>query len=176
MQVLADLEFFGEQQLNLNSLKIGTDSTNYLEINSQGELRLEGNSSVWDDLLQPATTGRQGANVKPDFNYDDITVDFPRNDINEILYFNIQMPHEWKEGSTIFPHVHFLQNQNNNPTFKINYRWAKLTESFPAWATYTIANLVFPYTSGTVHQIVYGNNGIPGTGKGLSSILQVKLY
>jgi hypothetical protein len=176
IRVLTDIEFDGDEQINLNSLKVGPDATNYLEINSQGELRLEGTASVWDDLLQPATSGKKGANDKPDFNYTEMTVDFPQNDTTEILYFNIQLPHTWKEGSFVFPHVHFLQNQTNVPTFKIDHRWAGLGESFSNWETYTMSTLVFPYTSGTVHQIVYGNPGISGAGKGLSSMLQIKLY
>lgn len=175
IKVLSDIIFDGPETLSPNSIFIG-DLTNNLEITPSSVFKLNGTATVWDDLLQSATSGKQGSNYKPEFDYTDLAALFPQNNATEMLYYNIQFPHYWKEGSVIYPHVHFLQNQNVNPTFKIDYRWLQLGEAIPSWNTYIMATTVATYTSGTISQIVYGNAGISGAGKTISSILQVKLY
>jgi len=175
IKVLTDIIFDGEENFSPGSLSIG-DPVNNIEITSGSKFKLNGDASVWDDLLQPATSGKKGPNDKPDFDYTDLVALFPQNDATEALYYNIQLPHYWKEGSTIYPHVHFLQNQNISPTFKMYYRWIQLGETPPSWNTYIMQTTVETYTSGTISQIVHGSVGVSGVGKTISSILQITLY
>ena len=142
-----------------------------------GTVLLGGEATAWDDVVQPLVTAKQGQVDKPAWNATEGGFDFPQNDPTHILYLNVQMPHQRKADSAIRPHVHWHQAANQNPVFKMDYRWTDLaSEVAGAWQTYTMGHLVFPYTSGTMHQILEGAEPLDGTGKGISSMLQVKLY
>ncbi len=138
---------------------------------------LADDATVWDDLVTPLTTSRQGALSKPDFDYTNCGYLFPQNDTTEILYLNVQLPHRWKLGSGIWPHVHWHQAANQTPVFAIDYRWVNIGEAVSgSWSTYTMGTLISAYVSGTIHQINAGTAILAGTGKTMSSILQIKLY
>lgn len=140
----ADLEIGG--MVKSSSLHAG--NTNSVNIDENGEVSLAGTATVWDDLVTPATSGKRGANDKPDFDYDQLAVCFPQNDPLEYLHFNIQLTHDWKIGSMIYPHVHILQNQNQIPVFKMSYRWLTTGTEVPAWSVYTMDQLKETYTGG----------------------------
>jgi hypothetical protein len=170
-----------EHWLNENDViapggKFGT-SVNYSEFEDDGTLVFKGDATVWDDLRFPATRIRQGATLKPDFDTTNIGLLFPQNDATEIAYIIAQMPHSWKLGSTIYPHIHWVQDGATVPTFKMDYRWynngADPTGSF---TTVTFDTELYSYTSGSILQITYIDGGISGSGKTLSSLLDIKLY
>jgi hypothetical protein len=172
MNLLNDLHIIGA--FNKEKLKIGDELDNVI---IKDTVRLNGAFTDWDDFVCEATSGRQGANLKPEYNYETGTLEFPENDQTHIAYYNIQLPHRWKEETTIFPHIHFIQNQNQTPSFTLEYKWITIGEIVPTtWSSIILGNSVKSYSSGLMHQILTNNNGINGTGKGLSSILQCKLY
>lgn len=130
----------------------------------------------WDDLQFELTPTRVGSNSKPDFDFTNIGLLFPRNDPSEIVYITVQFPHAWKEGSDIHPHVHCRQQFNLQAVFKMDYIWYNLGEAIPAvWTTLTMNTYSTAYTSGTISQIISGPT-ISGAGKTISSILKLKLY
>jgi hypothetical protein len=142
-----------------------------------GTVLLGGEATAWDDLLMPLVQGKQGQTDKPAWDATNLGYLFPQNDATQIIYLNCQIPHRWKVGSVIYPHVHFDQSVNATPVFKIDYKWSSIGAAVPAgWTTYTMDTLVKPYTSGTIHNIVNNATGIDGTGNGISSMLQMKLY
>lgn len=130
----------------------------------------------YDDLLGPITSSRVGANNKPDFDATNVGYLFPQNDTGEVLYMVFQMPHAWKEESTVYPHVHFLQTGSSMPVFKISYAWHSIGGTVPAFATLTMSTAAVSYTSGSIHQIATNTSGISGSGKTISSLLLCKLY
>jgi hypothetical protein len=146
-----------------------------------GTLLLDGAATAWDDLVIPLVQGKQGMIDKPAWDATECGYLFPQNDPSEFLFLNAQLPHRWAlgtgDGSTIYPHVHWHQARNETPVFKMDYRWIGIGDAVPAgWQTYTMGALVKTYTSGTMHQISHNATGIDGAGKGMSSILQIKLY
>ena len=142
-----------------------------------GTILLGGDATAFDDLLMPLVQGKQGALDKPAWDATNLGYLFPQNDATQMLYLNCQIPHRYKVGSTVFPHVHWDQSADQAPVFKIDYRWYSIGAERPAgWTTYTMDQLAVPYTSGTIHQISKGAAGIAGTGKGISSMLIMKLY
>lgn len=158
-------------------LSVGVFDDNKFKVSEYGEVRLTGKATVWDDVLVPLTQTKIGANGKPDFDETNIGYLFPQNDATEILYVIAQMPHKWKEGSTIYPHVHWQQAADANVTWKIDYKWFNIGAAVPAgFTTLALDQLTQTYTSGSIHQLSASANGIAGTGKLLSSILLVKLY
>jgi hypothetical protein len=137
---------------------------------------LAGTATVWDDLVMPLLAGKQGQTDKPVWDATNGGYLYPQNDTSHILYLNAQLPHRWKFGSAVFPHLHWHQAVNQTPVFKMDYRWSEIGGAVPAgWTTYTMSSKVATYTSGTIHQISYGA-ALSGTGYTMSSILQIKLY
>ena len=154
-------------------------ATDYLAVADDGTLTLNGAATAWDDLLVELRESVTGQTLKPDWDATNFGLLFPQNNATEYVSFNFQLPHRWKEGSAVYPHVHFLQNQNASPTFKMDYRWVNIGETVPAFTTgYTFGTLVGAQTwsSGLLHRIAHNPAGIPATGKTFSSLLQVKLY
>lgn len=134
-------------------------------------------NSRWDDYNVPLIIGKPTAGGKPDYDYSNCGYLFPQNDKTEILIVRAQMPHRYKEGTDIFPHVHWRQTANKQATFKLDYKWYNNGEVEPAdWTTYTMGTYAYTYVAGTLAQINYNANGISGVGKKISSILLCKLY
>lgn len=134
-----------------------------------------GNSS-WTDMVFEMFPTRKGANEKPDWDSTNIGFLFPQNDATEKLWVVAQMPHQWKVGSTIYPHVHVRQARDEQATFKIDYQWYDIGDTIPSAATYTMNTYAITYSSGTIAQLIKGSGGISGAGLGISSILKIVLY
>ena len=109
----------------------------------------------WDDLRFPATQTRRGSNNLPNFDYDNIGLLFPQNDTTERIFILAQFPHTMVLGSNIFPHIHYVQDTVELPTFKMEYRWYKNNDSVPSeWVTVSTVDAVFDYESGDLTQMV----------------------
>lgn len=153
------------------------ESTGRIGISERGSLTMEGQATVFDDLVVPLTQTQKGANDKPDFDETNVGFLFPKNDVSEKLYFIVQLPHAYKEGSTIFPHVHWKQEANDNVTWKMDYKWFNVRDAVPVgWTTITIDTPISTYVSGSIHQISHLPGGVEGAGKSISSIILSKLY
>jgi len=150
------------------------DANSYLQISNQGKLGLTGNATAWEDLRFPATQLRQGALSKPDFDYTNVGLLFDPA-TTETIYAIAQMPHTWKLGSTIKPHIHWspTSTDTGNVYWRLEYKWTNInaTES-GTWTTLNIQDAA----DGTVgkHQII-GLGDMDGTGKTLSSAITMKL-
>ncbi len=141
-------------------------------------LRLSDTS--WDDLKFPASADRLDvAATRYSYDYAELGISFNANARypNEVVGHIVQMPHHWKEGSSIQPHVHWVQSQAAVPNWLIEYRPYGNGDSVPASFTQAIANApVFTYPgSGSILQISTFPN-IAMTGLLLSSFIDVKIY
>lgn len=165
------------------------DSTNYASMSSAG-LRLEGTSTAWDDLMIPGTSVKTTGNSPPDMagefvgdNTMDIYV-FDGFNTMEQVFFTIQMPHCWKQGSTIYPHVHFVPTSTNTGDtaervvrFSLEYTWANINDTFGSTAILNLDSDPFvPNTNRWKHLLAKNASGIDGTGKTLSSMLVCRLF
>lgn len=131
----------------------------------------------FDDLFFPLASSKKGVNDKPDFDYTNNGLLFPQNDTSEYVLITCQLPHRWKEGSTIYPHLHYTQTQALQPVFRMEYRWTNIGDAVSgSWANYDMNTNAMPYVSGSIHQILKNTSGIAGTGKTISSLLELKLY
>lgn len=108
----------------------------------------------WDDMRFPAAainTVGPGGNADFDPNTGLLTFD---ENIIEYVTFQVQMPHNWVSGTELKPHVHWLQAAGGLPYWKLDYRIAAPGASWPgSWTTIGATSNVFPYSSGTIHQI-----------------------
>lgn len=169
-------KYFNLDSLDTDSIHIG-GKVNYVTADSVNGIVMHGVSTQYTDLVfQASTLKTVGQNDKPDFIPANVTLSFPE-DTTEMVGIIVQMPHGWKQGTTIYPHVHWRQAANNAVDWKISYMWWNIGDVVPvSYTQVTLATLTQSYTSGTLHQLSTNNSGISGVGKGLSSILIIKLY
>jgi len=87
------------------------------------------------------------------------------------------MGHNWKIGTTIYPHIHFEQDNNAIPNFLIRYRWQMNGEAkTTAWTDYPLTTTAFTYTSGTLNQIVHSGGLTPPVGANLSDTIEFQIF
>lgn len=115
----------------------------------------------WNDVRNPFTLTKQGATLKPDYDYTRLGLLFPRNDADEKVYISDQLGHDWagSDGSEqqFRPHIHYLQESASLPVFKVDYRFYNNGGSVPSFTTLSTADgdgVVFTYTSGAILQIM----------------------
>lgn len=147
-------------------------------ISTDSAIRLHGTATVWEDLMMPFTTGENATVGYPTFNADSLWYNFviDTSGITKcIIYMPVQMPHRWKEGSTVYPHIHYHHvTAQGTPTFKVKYKWVNTGSLTGDWKWLTMET-----TSGTTnntHQMCYSTSGISGSGKTISSILLCMIY
>lgn len=175
------------QTTESNKIRIGRGDLFYGETDNDS-IRLQGDVAIigqlwyedtfWGDLTFPATSSKQGALNKPDFDYDEIALLFPYSDSTEITYYNPQMPHQWKRGTAIYPYVHYIQSGvNDTAEFVIQYRFYDMGDAVPStWTRIETTDCtLYPYTSGDLHQLALFP-AISGSGFVESAILDIKFY
>ena len=82
------------------------DTINVEQIVTTGETPLTMTDTVWDDMRAPFTQTKRGALDKPDFDYTNVGLLFPQSNVAEIVYIIFQLPHNYKLGTSIYPHIH----------------------------------------------------------------------
>lgn len=139
---------------------------------------------VEDDLRVTIDKGSNAAQLGSLTGINGPEIWFFRNDQGvEAMSFTLQLPHNWKEGTTIYPHIHWVPRASGSGNIKWNldYSWAQLDEispvSFPA--TSTLSNVVtgpFTINKHMMSPLSAGNTGIDGSGKSVSSILICRIW
>jgi hypothetical protein len=165
--------------------KIGTPvSGNYVNISSDGNLTLSGLATAWDDLKVAGSNTRTGSTA-PSFDLFGPsgtlrTLRFNSGQHDEV-HFEIQLPHNWKGGSKLYPHVHWtpVSATAGNVVWELEYAWASINGTYGAPGN--MASDPVP-AGGTawVHKLTRllegGNDYIDGTGKSFSSMLICRLH
>jgi hypothetical protein len=108
---------------------------------------------------------------------------FRNNQGIEAMSFTVQMPHNWVEGSPIYPHIHWAPrlSGNGNVQWNLDYSWVDLNEITPATFTATTTSSIIvtgPFTmnSHILSNLTANNVGIDGTGKHISSVLICRIW
>ncbi len=153
------------------------DDVNYTEFEDNWTLVQYWEATTFEDLqsnilsLKVAWTG-----ITENSSHN--TVDFATNaNLSDWVYGNIQMPHSWKIGSTIYPHIHWEQIRSWIPNWLVQYRrqknwWAKTT----TWTNYVLDTNAYTYTSWELNQITHNDWLVPPTGAWLSDVVEFRLY
>lgn len=87
----------------------------------------------WTDKSFPLGRDRQGVAQKPDFDFVELGLLFPQNDITEEIYILDQMWHTKKLGTALKLHVHFLRTEAEVPNFVCEYRYYNNLDPVPSW-------------------------------------------
>lgn len=184
-----DVIFNGDTVADLLKIDAGTETvhlktttagdggiTNYTEIEADGTIELIGNATVFDDIRTPMTairiTGPGGTTPPDEVLYKgSVVLAFGGTGTDdEKGFFTIQIPHWYKEGTDIVPHIHWTPEDNTagNVRWVLTYSWANINAAFPGESTDTIV-IAADETTDKHQRDNFAT--ITGTGKTISSML-----
>ncbi len=172
-------------RVNITSAGVTTigdiTGVNNTKIEADGTLKFEGEAEVWDDLRVSMDRGSDAAKMKEVWNNGPEIYFFNDGDVDG-MSFVVQMPHSWKEGTFIYPHLHWLPSADatsKTVIWKLQYSWQNYDSSTPQlFPTFTTAtNTVSGNFTKNTHLItsLTGGAGLDGLGKKISSILVCRI-
>jgi hypothetical protein len=158
--------------------KIG-DASNYTTIEADGTVEFNGDATVWDDLRIPGSSVQKGASA-PDLGTflgsGNLLVNrFDGNATTEQIYFTAQLPHSYKQGSDIYPHIHWTPTDGNagNVKWQLEYSWQNINGTFSGTTTLTVTDST---DSTAWKHLLAPFSAITGTSKTISSMLVCRLF
>jgi hypothetical protein len=164
---------------------IGGGSSSNTTVENDGTIVLNDSATVWEDyrvtpLLRLNTDGTIN-NVGPTFTQIGSSglYAYTFNDgTTDNVYFEIQMPHNWAEGTNIYPHVHWIPASNSSGTveWSLQYQWVNLGGSFSGTATTPLTGTQAVDVNQYKSFMTGLGGGISGAGMEISSILLCHLY
>lgn len=176
---------------NAGNTRIG-DGVNNTYIEADGSLSYEGTATRYDDLRVPVfSTSRDGSNP-PDFYWfqdtsggggsgsQGVFAYWFSGSTQEEVYFIVQMPHGWKEGTDIYPHVHWSAKTNvgtNTVQWGLEYSWGNVGATIGASTIITGNTPIAAVGSVDAYKHAVTPLGtISGLNKNLSSLLICRLF
>jgi hypothetical protein len=162
-------DFKGPQKFGLNN------ENNYLLIEEDGTPSLHGDATGWEDLRFPATQLRVNPTInKPVFDFVNVGYLFD-SETTETLFMLAQMPHSWKEGSSIEPHIHWQPSTTTigNVLWQLEYKWTNVNDVESG--SWQIISVLSPTSEITLKHQISSFGLIPANDKKISSILTMKL-
>jgi len=159
--------------------------TNGIKIEKGGELTLIGTATRWNDLrVEPVvrTTGVKAptftaykTNVYL-YDFDDAVLASEKE-----VFFTVQLPHDWKEGSTIYPHVHWIPRTAGTAghvaLWVMDFTMADIGSAFGATTQISGTTLVGggAITTADAH-LITPLASIGMSGQNISTVLVCRLY
>lgn len=171
---------FGTSTLTGSAFFGNYTAGNYTEIENDGTIEFIGNATVWDDLRFPAQTLSSGATPPDNVTWANAnlrTKGFDGSGTLESVEVNIQMPHTWKVGSLIYPHIHWGPTTVATGTVKwiFEYTQANVNGTFSTATTVSSSTEAISVAS-QWKQFITALPAIDTTGWGLSSMTVARLY
>lgn len=152
------------------------------KIEADGTLKFEGEAGVWDDLRVSLDKGSSSATIDYIWGSEGPQIYFFRNNAVSAMSFVVQIPHSWKEGTTIYPHIHWMPRTTGtgNMVWNFDYSWQNYNPTTPlAFPTYTTNTIVTegPFTANT-HRIssLVPAEGLTVAENKISSILICRIW
>ena len=139
-----------------------------------------GRGERWEDLRSPASAiNPPGVASDPDWDTTNGGWLFAAAG-TELLFFQQQLPHAWKEGSVLKPHVHWQKTTSaaGNVLWQLDYKWAPIGAVMDAAFTTLSASAVVAGTpdGDTANEhLITALGDIVATGKTVSDMLVMKL-
>ena len=173
-------------EFNGSTANIGVSDDPDLLTLASGSLTIDGDlwyeNTYWDDIRVPSLQTRDIGTRNPDIEkfldqpgLFGVYCYFFDPDSAEEVHFSIQMPHSYKEGTTIYPHVHWAPTtaSGGDVYWVLEYTWANINDTFPAETSDVEA---LATASGiSHHNQVVALPSIDGTGKKISSMVMCRL-
>lgn len=140
------------EPLRVDKLEVGDADTHLTNvagdilISTDDEKTIVLEEPVWDDLMVAVLSAKPGVANPPAFDKWKEALGgstgvylyfFPPN-VEDDLFFAVQMPHCWKVGTDIYPHIHWIPKTtadgnpaNQKVVWGLEYAWANIGETFP---------------------------------------------
>jgi hypothetical protein len=169
-----------DELLILGDMIVAGPATFEDDVEMQGDLTFVGDATVWDDLRVPAqNTIINPTKSEPAFEeFTDGLFVYKFDTTNaddESVHFVAQMPHAYKEGSDIGPHLHWSPDTSNtgNVRWQLEYVIANIDNTFDTTAT---SETITVAAGGTALFHEYDEfSDIDGTGLTISHIIMCRL-
>ncbi len=186
--------YYWQDSVWVKPLSTGISSSiNSMTIASDGNVTLNGSATSWTDLVVNPSTARNSGGFVPlwaVFVAPNVYTWFFEDAKTQEVDFSVQMPHNYKEGSKIYPHIHWSSTSapgSQRVRWVMDYQWVNLMDNFAATGNTSVYGTVLAVNNSTslaafqsvITPINTGgvdNAGIVGTGKKISSILLCHLY
>jgi hypothetical protein len=165
------------------------NTSNYMQVGTDGTVTLGGTATAWNDfVVNPMTTKNTGGS-SPSWALlisTNIWAYQFRDGFTDELTFTVQLPHDYKQGSTIYPHIHWCPVTaagTSRVNWVLEYQWINLGESLSSTGSTQTGYLVvgdegYPAISlgSKQHAITKFGSGISGLTKTISSIIMCRIY
>ena len=133
------------------------------------------NIAAWDDLRGPASgINPIGAPSPATPNTTDGSLTFAKNNVC-VAWF--QMPHNWKIGSDIYPHIHWSKSSPNAGVcnWQMKYKWCNIGDVMPAFSALAKGTEEVANSNVADKHALMKWPAISGVGKTLSSMVCIFL-
>jgi hypothetical protein len=171
-------------QMNVkNSARFDSTGAGILVSPTDG-IRLTGTATVWEDLRIDGLSTNGGASepVLTD-NFAGVSGMYQRlwqgSSQDDRMFFNIQMPHAWKQGGGFEIHIHTFPwttpAAGDTAVWEFSYRWENINGNYGAFTTNTVKQPLNGTTQWQHKLVELLNMATPAVGKTLSSILTCRL-
>lgn len=181
-------------------VKINTN----MAVEADGTMRMDGAATTFTDLMVYPDATSRGSSKAPVWGGVSATA-FKNNGsgsqgvflwmfsglsgTEQELYFTVQLPHGYKVGSSIFPHVHWTtaagtlaalsgSPQGTNVVWGLEYSTIAIGGNFPNTTIITSNYIIPPITSltGTAQHLITPLGTISGSGLSISTVLVCRLF
>lgn len=185
-----------QRRINVSSNGTTTigDGSNQVKFDPSGHLSLEGSATNFNDItVPPFSTYTSGSNAPlfsamknngsgsrgvQTFTFQDVSASYEQE-----VFFSIQMPHNWKEGTVIYPHVHWSPQTNTSGAvvWGFEYSWVDYNSTtpvaFPNTSIITATSAAVTGSDVDKHLIAGFSSLTPSGSQGkISSILMCRLF
>lgn len=134
----------------------------------------KGEKEYWDDLRTPLESSKAIAGKEPTFKaYQDIYAYSFAAGADNAVAFSCQFPHGYKEGSSIFPHIHcsfdVVPTIGQRVDFQLVYFWTSVNSIITGGVIDDVSLVIDASTVQFKHMLINFKE-IAGTGKKISSM------
>jgi len=169
---------------------------NNLVIETDGTMRMDNDATVWDDIMVFPDATNRGGSKAPIWGGTSANA-FKKNAAGtsqgvflwmfsssneQELFFTVQIPHGYKVGTTLYPHIHWTTAtgtpSGTNVVWSLEYTVVAMGGSFSTTNT-IISNSVVSIIgtpSGTGQHLITDLGTISGSSLGISTVLVCRLY
>lgn len=149
------------------SVKIG-DSTNNVEFEADGTIKFNGTSTYWRDIDFPIIIRTTGVGI-PTLATINGNLTLPQWAVNDYNMCESQeFVHEWKEGSTVYWHLHLTTNgldgTNRYVRFEVEYGYVTPNGVWTFPATLDSGDLLIPANTATKTMMIMSLGSFTPTG------------
>lgn len=154
-------------------------ATDYIKFEADGTLVFNGAATVWDDVVVSGQTVRTGADA-PTWKALSGGIygwAFQPATVNDQVFFSIQLPHGYKEGTDVKMHIHIVAP--TNPAVSSVTKWGLEYVIAGINGTYSGTTVYGTCTIGTsdaMKNLLLSFTDISGVGLGISSVLICRLF